>query len=390
MKVLNLMKTTIGGTWALRQMRELVKLGVEVHVVLPDREGLWPSYQAAGIQTHLLQTDFPLNKPWQLPKRLSSLRRLVVKLRPDIIHSHFVGTTLTMRMALRRHNFIPRIFQVPGPLHLEHPVFRWIEIATAQPNDFWIGTCTATKKRYLRCGVKADRVFMCYYGAYTDEILRRRVVGKLRRELKLGSRVPVIGMVSFMYRPKRIMGQRRGIKGHEDLIDAVAIATRQVPDLKVVFVGGAWDRAVAYERAVHEYAQKKIPGRAFFLGTRGDVPELYADFDIAVHPSHSENLGGAGESLLLGVPTIATNVGGFPDIVIPGQTGYLVPAKNPERMAQTIVSVLRNLPEARRLAASGQARIRAHVDVHKTACMLFAIYRTIAAGRIGRLLGVMS
>src|SRR5690606_31044154 len=109
-----------------------------------------------------------------------------------------------------------------------------------------------------------------------------------------------------------------------------------------VFVGGAWNKAYSYEKQIREYAERKGGDRFVFLGTRNDVLELYPDFDVAVHPSHSENLGGAVESLLLKVPTIATNVGGFPDIVIDGETGWLVPPGRPDKLAEKILVTLDN------------------------------------------------
>ena len=62
------------------------------------------------------------------------------EINPDLIHSHFVTTTLMLRLALGRRHKIPRIFQVPGPLHLEHWHTRTLEIASAGKKDFWIGS----------------------------------------------------------------------------------------------------------------------------------------------------------------------------------------------------------------------------------------------------------
>jgi glycosyltransferase involved in cell wall biosynthesis len=373
------MKTSVGGTWALRQMKELVRLGVEVHAVLPDRGVLYEKYARGGIQVHLLEADFPLLKPWLLGVRVKALRRLVGKIEPDIVHSHFVGTTLIMRFALRRDAALPRIFQVPGPLHLEQALFRWAEIVTARANDYWIGTCSATRRRYLQSGIPPRRLFLSFYGTYPENFLTQVATGKLRDELGLGTDVPIVGMVAFMYRPKRIMGRYRGIKGHEDLIDAVAIAAQKLPNLQAVFIGGPWDGAFAYEKRIRRYAAERIPGRAHFLGTRNDVPELYGDFDLAVHPSHSENLGGAGESLLMGVPTIATDVGGFPDVVIPGKTGWLVPPQKPEMLAKAIVQALEHRAEGRRLAANGREWVKTHCDVRRTARQVFDVYHTVLA-----------
>jgi len=358
-------------------MRELCKLGVEVHAVIPDEGPLSRVYRENGIQVHRVNCDFPLNHPWLLPGRIKRLKRLVGKVQPDLIHSHFVGTTLILRMAMRGKIKPPRIFQVPGPLHLEKTFFRTAEISTAGPGDYWIATCRDTQKRYLAAGVAPQRVFMSYYGCDVDGFRQISERGKLRAELNIGHDTPLVGMVAYMYAPKKWAGQIRGIKGHEDLIDAIALAAETIPDIKVVFIGGPWDGAHAYEKAIHNYARHKIPGRAYFSGTRHDVAELYPDFDVAVHPSHSENLGGAAESLLMEIPTIAANVGGFPDLVIPGHTGALVAPRQPVELARAIVHMMRNLEQARQMAVRGRARVIAACDVRDTAKQVLGIYRQV-------------
>lgn len=100
MRVLHLLKTSTGVAWALRQMRELVRLGIDVHVALPPGGTLVERYEQAGVQTHPFVCDFPTRHLWLLPKRLRGLRRLVDEVSPDLLHSHFVETTLTMRLAL--------------------------------------------------------------------------------------------------------------------------------------------------------------------------------------------------------------------------------------------------------------------------------------------------
>jgi len=87
------------------------------------------------------------------------------------------------------------------------------------------------------------------------------------------------------------------------------------------------------------------------------VPDLYQDFNVAVHPSHSENLGGAAESLYLSIPTVATNIGGFPDIVIDGVTGFLAEPKNPQSLATAIEKVLINRDKAKEMANKGRELI---------------------------------
>lgn len=374
MRVLHLLKTAVGATWALRQMRQLVELGVNVHVALPDGP-LVPQYRAAGVTTHLDQFDLPIRRPQAWPALFARLRALVNTVQPDIIHSHFVGTTLAMRLALGRSHSIPRLFQVPGPLHLEHPFFRRAEIASAGPADSWIGSCRWTCDCYLRCGIAPERVFLSYYGIDTDAFVPA-APGALRAELGLRPEQRVVGMVAYMYAPKRYLGQSRGLKGHEDLIDALALVRQQRHDVIGVFVGGAWNSATAYEQRVRAYGRQRLADAAVFLGTRRGVAALYADFDVVVHPSHSENVGGAAESLLLAVPTISTDVGGFPDVVIPGETGWLVPPRSPARLAAAIHEALDHPARARELAANGQRLTRRLFAVRRTAREVYDIYRT--------------
>ncbi len=375
-KALHLMKTSIGGGWAFRQMRELVKLGVEVHVLLPPGGPMVGRYAKAGIIEHLLQTDFPIRAPWRFPQLKKRFSEFVGALQPDIIHSHFVGTTLTMRMALGKKHPIPRIFQVPGPLHLEHSIFRKAEIATSGEMDRWIGSCRWTQERYVRSGIDRKRLFISYYGTDIPKFTVHRR-GKLRSELGLNDQIKVVGMVAFMYAPKWYLGQTRGLKGHEDLIDAVAICQRNFPDMVCIMAGGAWDKARSYERRVRAYAKKKCGDNIIFLGTRNDVPELYPDFDVVVHPSLSENVGGAAESLLSAIPTITTHVGGFPDVVRNGETGWLVPSSNPPELAKAIIEALQDPANARKKAAQGRVLALSLFDVAESAQQILDIYRKI-------------
>lgn len=377
LKTLHLLKTSTGAAWALRQMSELVKLGMEVHVALPAGGALIARYQDAGVRVHLLNTDFPIRKIWRFSRIAADLRALVRQLEPNIIHSHFVGTTLSMRLALGKKHPIPRVFQVAGPLHLEHLLFRRGELAAAGPRDYWIGSCQWTCERYRKSGIRPGHIFLSYYGMDIDAFSASQRPGKLRGELGVTDETPLIGMVAFMYAPKPYLFQRRGLKGHEDLIDALAICRQTAPNIKGVFIGGAWNHATGYEQQVRDYARKRLGDAAVFLGSRSDVAELYPDLTLAVHPSHSENVGGACESLLLRIPTIATNVGGLPDVVIPEKTGWLTPPRNPSRLAATILEALRDPIKAKKLALEGQSLVKNLLDVKKNAREIYDSYRAI-------------
>jgi glycosyltransferase involved in cell wall biosynthesis len=337
-------------------------------------------YQQAGITCHEFHPDLPMRHPVRLARMLLAFRRRVDAIAPDLIHSHFVGTTLTMRLALGPAHATPRIFQVPGPLHLESRFFRRMELMTAGASDYWVGSCRWTCDRYRASGVPADRLFLSYYGTDVDSFCDRRT-GRLRTELGISPTTPLIGMVAYMYAPKRYLGHTRGLKGHEDLIDAISLCQQTHPDIVCALVGGPWKRAKRYEQRVRRYARYRCGNRVVALGHRHDVLSLYADFDVAVHPSHSENVGGAVESLLMSVPTIATCVGGFPDLVLEGATGWLVPPRNPAELARAIGAALADRARAKSYAARGQGLARELFDIRRTSMEILTIYQQVLQTR---------
>ena len=256
MRVLHLLKTSEGGTWAFRQMRELVKMGVEVHVAMPLDGKLVGAYKEAGIVVHSWECSLG-----RFVRSCSQLRGIVRDVAPDMVHSHFVLTTLVMRAALRGVD-IPRVFQVPGPLHLESLFFRKLDVWSAQKKrDYWIASCKWTYDRYVRCGISPKRLFLSYYG--TDLEFIKPQPGILKDTLHLPPSAFVVGMVAYMYAPKRYLGQKRGLKGHEDFIDALALLKDKYPNLYGVCIGGAWGNAHKYERRVMEYGKRKCGERLF-------------------------------------------------------------------------------------------------------------------------------
>jgi len=377
MKILHIVKTVTGATWVYHQVRVLRSLGFEIVVALPSATaGLAPKYQEAGATVIPINLDVPTKHPWQIPAVLKSCRTLVQTVRPDIIHTHHVGTTLVVRAALGKSSPIPRIFQVPGPLHLEHSFFAHLDTALAGPQDHWIASCRWTERRYQQLGVSPKRLSLSYLGTDLNSFTTTRT-NILRRELELSPDTPLVGMVCYMYAPKRFLGQTVGLKGHEDFIAAIQLAKKECPDLHAVIIGGAWNGAIRYENHLRELGRKTCNGSLAFLGTRSDVPALYPDLDLAVVASHSENVGGAVEPLLSEGSVIATNVGGLPDLVQEGISGKLVPPRNPEAMSAAITASLQNRAEAKRATAEGCKMARHLFDVQRTAREVAQIYAAV-------------
>jgi glycosyltransferase involved in cell wall biosynthesis len=377
MKILHLVKTTAGANWALKQIEQLVSLGCEIHIVLPNTQGLAQSYIDKGAKIHILNVDFSslIKKPSLFLSNIGLFRSLLKEIKPDIVHSHFVGTTLFMRVAMMGLR-IKRIFQVPGPLHLENKLTRCLDLKLANKYDYWIPTCNLSQQIYLASGINHDHLMTTFYG--TDiSTYKKKNIGILRDEFNISKDIKIVGMVAYAYAPKKWLGQTRGLKGHEDLIDAMEIVIAAHPNVKCVIVGGPWVGADQYFQSIVEYGNNKLGDQILFLGTRKDVPDLYPDIDVVVHPSHSENLGGAAESLLMAVPTIATDIGGFPDIVKPSITGWLVPKENPKALAEAILEALSNPQRASNMAQEGAKQLKQTLDVKKTSKDVFDFYKKI-------------
>jgi glycosyltransferase involved in cell wall biosynthesis len=361
-------------------VRVLRSLGFEIVVALPSAtDGLAPKYQAAGATVIRLPLDFPSRRPWQIPAVLQACRNLVKSVQPDIIHTHHVGTTFVVRAALGKSSPIPRIFQVPGILHLEHPFYAHLDKFLAGPQDHWIAACRWTQLKYLSLGIPPQRLHLSYLGTDLNAFSSTRT-GKLRQELRIPPDMPLVGMVGYMYPPKRFLGQTAGLKGHEDFIAALQIAKKEIPDLQGVVIGGAWAGAVKYENHLRTLGHRSCNGSLTFLGTRSDLPSLYPDLDLLVVPSHTENVPHtAVEAFLSGVPVVASNVGGLPDLVQNGTSGTLIPPHNPPALAAATISSLQNRAESHRAAVTGQKLALHLFDVQRTAREVGNIYSGLAS-----------
>lgn len=377
MKILQVVKTNRGAAWALNQAKNLKDMGVEIITVLPsDEDGNAQKYKANGMEVIQGDWSLPITKPWKFFSLCKKIRKTVKEVQPDLIHLHFVTNVLMCRLALRKDK-TPRLFQVPGPLHLESGLTNFAERVTATKADHWAGACKKTCAIYEDKGISSDRIHLAYYGVPHKEASQGEPKNILRSQFNIPEDAIIVAMVSYFYKPKKYLGQKRGIKGHEDFIDAMKEVMEKHPKVVPVVIGNAWDGAEAYENEVKEYAKAALGEKIIFTGYRSDVYDIYPEIDLVVHPSHSENLGGAAESLMLAVPTVSSDVGGFPDIVIPGKTGCLVKAKDPKDLAEKINWAVENQEEMKDMAIKGQALVNELLDLDNTAAKIYEVYSKI-------------
>ena len=381
-RALHVVKTSDGAHWAANQVAVLVREGIDVHVALPKADGrTMKQWRETGAVIHLADLALPTRKPTRFAITQRTVRRLVDEVQPDVIHSHFVTTTLMLRLALGKSHRIPRIFQVAGPLHLEHWHSRLADLSTSGPSDYWMPSSRCIQDHYLRANVAPDRLFLSYPGWKVEGFSGERKF-YLNERLQLSREEKLIGNINLMYPPKYLLGQKVGLKCHEDVIDAVAAVCARRRDVLGVLIGNSVGRAEWYERALQKRATAKAAGRILLPGlfSLSDVAQSWPDFDCAVHVPLSENCGGVLEPLLSGVPVIASAVGGIPEVVMESVTGTLVPARSPQKLARAVEEVLDNPAPHRKMAATGRTLVKHMFDVERTGREVAQVYRHLVNG----------
>lgn len=150
-------------------------------------------------------------------------------------------------------------------------------------------------------------------------------------------------------------------KGHETLLRALAL----LDDL-------AWELVLVGEGSLKTYLMDlarilNIRERVNYLGARQDIPVILHDTDIFVLPSLWEGLGivvlEAGAS---GVPVIASNVGGIPEMVVDKETGLLVPPGDVEALSHALRELLQDPERAREMGTAARARVEQHFALPQT------------------------
>lgn len=321
MHILHLIKTSQGATWAISLLKKIKEKApnISFSVIIPPGGKHFDEYKA--LCRDVYEFDFAINK--SLFGNGAVFRQYVKQDQPDIIHSWFTQTTLYMRMFLRKVR-VPKVYQVVGPAHLENILFKYGDIYSSTKYDFWIGTSKYICNKYLNSGINANRVFLNYAFVDPQELLasvNHIQARNFKREFGLPDDALIIGTASYIYPPK--FYQKTGIKGHEILMTAFAEMLKKRKNVYLVISGGTFGNNLNYEKKLKQMADQMAPDRIYFTGQYSNVYEVITGFDVFVYLSKSENLGGVFESLLFEVPTVSSDRGALPELVIDNETGYL-------------------------------------------------------------------
>ncbi len=278
--------------------------------------------------------------------QILGLRRNVKSFMPSLVHLHGYKAELLGRMAaagfqapvvVTLHNYLV----YPGSRVLLAPLFYFWEKRWPLRVHRYIAVSAALKHDFLaRSSIDPQRVTVIHNGIRPEPFSQ----AKPRPELQeLGS--PLIGTAL------RLTHQ----KGIDVLVQAAPRIMQRYPGAALLISG---------QGPLEKKLQEKVAGmglkkRIIFLGYVENLPEFMASLDIFVLPSRTEGLGIILlEALACGVPVVASNVGGIPEIITSGTHGLLVPAQNPGQLAAGIEKLWENQKLRKKLVKKGKERIR--------------------------------
>lgn len=386
-RVCHVVATAEGGTWHVQQLQRLkTHYGYDTVSLLPDKEGsLERRLEAAGIPCLKTDFDFPSLPPFRdLIQRVVRLAALFRHERFDVVQTTLWHSMLLGRLAAWLADVPVRAHMAAGIFHQEAPITRWIDRDTCWMETVLIGGCRYLADIYGSFGISNRRRKTVYFGPDESTLLPGTTkVHDLRTEMGWPQSTPVIVQVAWFYGrvpnnrwvPASVLGN--AVKGHEDLIRAAPFVLERYPGAKIVFVGSGWlESGQAFMAEMQALVEElNLKDSVIFIGARSDVSEILRGVDVAVQPSRNECCGGVLESLLMECPTVATRVGGMPEIVIDGKTGVLVEPANPKDLARGICSLLDDRTRGRSLARAGRTHVLAVATLTKTVSDLDSIYR---------------
>jgi glycosyltransferase involved in cell wall biosynthesis len=302
----------------------LRKRGYDIRLVLEPGS---PIAELAG-RKGLRVEPIPMRR-LRYPFAIRAFRDIIARERPQILHVNssrdsWVGA-IAARLVRRRPKVV-RSRHISVPLNRNAPT----RFLYRRLFDCVIVTGGDLTRRALveRDGLDEHRVVAFPIGIDVNEFHPGPPSRNLRRELGLAEGHRLVGLISYL----------RAYKGHDYFIDAAARVLQSVNDVTFLIVGEGPE-----ESAIRSHiATRGVTGQVRMLGFRDDLLNVFRSLDLFVIPSvEGDTIPQAlMQALALGLPVISTTVGSIPDVVQDGQTGFIVPPRNVELLADRMRTLL--------------------------------------------------
>jgi glycosyltransferase involved in cell wall biosynthesis len=286
---------------------------------------------------------------------LWKLYRIIRRGRYHIVHTHSSKAGVLGRIAAKLagtpvivhtlHSLVFHEYQ----LWIVNRTWRVVKKICAPMTDHFLSVSSIIIEKAVAAGIaRREKFTTVYSGMELDWFLNSKADGAaVRRELGIPEGAPVVGKIARLF----------PLKGHDELMDAAPEIVRRHPDVRFLLVGDG----ILYDHLRERATQAGILENFVFAGLmkRERIPEMLAAMDVVVHTSLREGLARVlPQALAMGKPCVSFDIDGAPEVVIDGETGYLVRAYDYETLADRISSLLADPGLRARMGANG----RRHVD----------------------------
>lgn len=347
----------VGGMehWVLRLVQQLPRERFRFTALVPFESAVTEALRAAGVDVWV--ADMPDDPPWDT---LQTAAALVEREGIDLLHAHLPNAHVLAGLA-----GMMTARPVLATIHSRRLSTLDLEVHRALGTHLSV-VCRPTLFHALSLGADPRRLTLETNGIDTETFRPRERIGALRRELGIPAEALLVGFV----------GRLSPEKGPEVFARAAMRVHHRLPDVHFAYVG---EGPMAGE--LRTLAQQLgLAGRLHFAGSRGDMPQVYPEFDVQVACSHSEALPFALlEGMASGLPVVATRVGGIADVVEPGGCGALVEDDDCEAVARELLALLEDAPRRARLGQRARERTLAGFAQADAVARVGALIERLAA-----------
>ncbi len=332
--------------------------------------------RAGGVPLAIVSS---LRRPLHPWRDLASYRKIKTILRgfqPDVVHTHSAKGGILGRAAAWSLGVPAVVHTVHGaPFHPYQDrgarvLFQACERWAAGRCHMLVSVADAMTDLMVAAGVAPREKFMTIHSGVEVEPLLCAAEhrDRVRRKLGYDRRHVVIGKIARLFR----------LKGHQYVIRAARQVVDAEPNSRFLLVGDG----VLRGRLCRQIAKAGLEDHFQLTGLvpPQEIPEFIAAMDIVVHASLREGLARVlPQALIVGRPVVSYDIDGAREVVVPQETGFLLPPRSVDELAEALVDLVRDPPLRERLAAEGRRRLAEPFRHQRTTAELRALYEELLA-----------
>ena len=334
-----------GAELALVRLIEAIRpTGVEPLVIWPRNDATSVRLVSQGIRVVRLKIPrwrHGLSLPL-LPLCLLRLRGVLSPGGVDLVHVNNYRSVPFGRLAARRAGVpcVSTVREMIAPRTIRQYRLRGL--------DALVAVCDSVARVLVEAGVPQGRVATIRSGVPLPPMPTESARRNLRESLGSAADDPTIGIVAHILPHK----------GFDDLVRALPLIVRKIPRVRCLVVGEA-PRKKYLDHLLDLAERLAVRDRLVWVGAQEDAPRFLNAMDLFVLPSHTEGFPlTILEAMAAGRPVVGTAVGGIPEAVRHGETGFVVPPRDSRRLAEAVIDVLANPALAKSMGEAGRASAR--------------------------------